>query len=204
MTATMEQDQLEKLRYPTGKFEWGKEYSEDDTQKLIEKIEDFPAKFEKLVRSMRNDQLDTAYREGGWTVRQVIHHLFDSHVNAYTRFKLALTEDIPAIKPYNEKAWAELGDSRTTPPEVSVALLVNLHKRWANLLKSMSPQDFDRRFMHPEHHHIFTLKEILGMYAWHGEHHYEHINMVKKSSATRPQRTKKPLLRKASKSKILK
>ncbi len=90
MTATMEQDQLEKLRYPTGKFEWGKEYSEDDTQKLIEKIEDFPAKFEKLVRSMRNDQLDTAYREGGWTVRQVIHHLFDSHVNAYTRFKLAL------------------------------------------------------------------------------------------------------------------
>ena len=155
---------------------------------------------------MNQQQLDTPYREGGWTVRQVIHHLFDSHSNAYTRFKLALTEDTPAIKPYNEKAWAELGDVKTTDPKVSVTLLVNLHKRWANLLKSMSAEDFNRRYFHPEHNHAFALKEILAMYAWHGDHHYEHINLVKKNFPVQSKRAKKtseakPTVRKTTRKK---
>ncbi len=195
MTETIEQETLEQLRYPVGKFEWGKEYSASDIKAMIDKIETFPVQLQKLVKDMNSDQLNASYREGGWTVQQVIHHLFDSHMNAYMRFKLALTEDMPAIKPYNEKAWAELGDSKTTPPEVSVTLLINLHKRWVNLMRSMDISDFERRFLHPEHNNLFTLKEILAMYVWHGAHHYEHINTVKNKFKAE-KKIRKPLLKK--------
>lgn len=179
MTATIETDQLQALRFPVGMFEFGKTYTDEDIQQFIKKIEGFPARLKKLTAGLTAEQFDTSYREGGWTIRQVIHHLADSHMNAYIRFKLALTEDTPAIKPYNQTAWAELEDSKTALPQVSIDLLTSLHARWTITLKSMTPEDFDRLFYHPEHQMSHGLKEILAMYAWHGDHHYAHIQQAK-------------------------
>ena len=170
---------IEQRRYPIGQFEWGKEYSDEQVQTLIDTIEKFPSRLRALVKGM-DKQLDTHYREGGWTVRQVVHHVADSHMNAYIRFKLALTEDKPTIKPYNEKAWAELIDSKVLPISISLGILEGVHERWTTILKAMDAETFNRTFFHPEHMKMHSLIEILAMYVWHCNHHYEHINLVRK------------------------
>ncbi len=175
MTSSIQTDELKKLRFPIGPFEFGKIYSSEDLGLFIRKIEGCPAKLKKIASGLKDAQLDVSYREGGWTVRQVIHHLADSHINAYTRFKLALTEDTPSIRPYDDKAWAELADSKASPIDSSLELLNGLHKRWTLLLNAMSAEDFQRLYYHPEHQMSHPLMELLAMYAWHCDHHMAHI-----------------------------
>jgi uncharacterized damage-inducible protein DinB len=162
------------LRYPVGKFEWSGAGSDADRKKFIEQITEAPAKLRAAVAGLAEVQLDTPYRDGGWTVRQVVHHLADSHLNAFSRFKLALTEDEPTIKTYEQQLWAETPDAKTAPADISLTLLDSLHQRWSVLLRSMSGTDFNRKFTHPEHGKI-TLERLLGLYAWHGRHHTAHI-----------------------------
>jgi len=131
------------------------------------------------VTELTPAQLDTPYRDGGWTVRQVVHHVPDSHLNAYTRMKLALTEDEPVIKPYDEARWAELADVPATPIETSLTLLECLHRRWVLLLRSLGPKELSRRFRHPEHNRSIDLDEMLALYAWHGRHHVAHITSLR-------------------------
>ena len=134
----------------------------------------------KAAAGLTPKQLDAPYRPGGWTVRQVLHHVPDSHLNAYIRFKLALTEDTPTIKPYYEARWANLADTRKTAVETSLALLENLHARWVTLLRLMQPKDFARTYFHPDHGKALTLDWALAMYAWHGSHHVAHITSLRK------------------------
>ena len=162
------------LRYPIGKYQPIEKLSEENRKQLITQIEEAPGKLRAAVRGLSREQLATPYREGGWTVQQVVHHLADSHMNSYTRFKLALTEDEPTIKPYNETRWAELSDSKTTPIETSLALMDGLHERWINLLRGMAAADFARKMRHPERGTV-TLDDYLGLYAWHDRHHVAHI-----------------------------
>jgi uncharacterized damage-inducible protein DinB len=176
MTTTIQDPDL---RYPVGKFNWDAPISDADFQLLIASIAETPGALRRAVAGLSPDQLATRYRPGGWTVKQVAHHVPDSHMNAYTRFKLALTEDEPTIKPYNEAAWAELPDSRKVPVDVSLDLLDALHLRWVALLRSMEPADFNRTLRHPEHGRVFTLKQMLGLYAWHGRHHVAHITSLR-------------------------
>ena len=138
-----------------------------------------PVPLRAAVTDLSPAQLDTAYRDGGWTVRQVVHHVPDSHLNAYTRLKLALTEDEPVIKPYDEARWAELADVQVTPVETSLTLLECLHRRWVLLLRSLGPKDMSRRFRHPEQNRSIGLDEVLAMYAWHGRHHVAHITSLR-------------------------
>lgn len=166
------------LRYPVGKYQPVDKLSEQDRQKLLAQVEEAPKKLRAAVAGLSREQLNTPYRDGGWTVQQVVHHLADSHMNAYTRFKLALTEDEPTIKPYNETRWAELSDSKTTPAESSLTLMDVLHERWMNLLRGMGAADFARRMKHPERGSM-TLDDTLGLYAWHGRHHVAHITNLR-------------------------
>jgi len=166
-------------RYPIGKFNYEGPPSEDQRKKLIDDIAHAPAALRAAIRGLSPQQLDTPYRDGGWTVRQVAHHVPDSHMNAYIRFKLALTEDEPTIKPYMEDRWAELPDTRSTPLEVSLALLDALHDRWVRLLRSLQPQDWQRTFRHPELG-VMPLEKTVAMYAWHGRHHVAHITELRK------------------------
>jgi uncharacterized damage-inducible protein DinB len=166
-------------RYPVGKFESRNELTPDERRALIDQIAAAPVRLREAVRDLSEEQLDTAYREGGWTVRQVIHHVPDSHLNAYIRTKLALAEDEPTIKPYDEAVWAEMEDSRSTPPEVSLTLLESLHARWVALLRSLKDEDFKRAFRHPEHDGIQTLDWLVAMYAWHSRHHVGHITSLR-------------------------
>jgi uncharacterized damage-inducible protein DinB len=145
---------------------------------FIQRIADAPSELKAAVQGLNDKQLDTPYREGGWTVRQVVHHLPDSHMNSYVRFRLALTEDEPTIKPYNEHLWAELSDARTAPITLSLQLLESLHERWVILLRSLKPADFSRTFRHPEHG-ARDLDWLLQLYAWHGRHHVAHITSVR-------------------------
>jgi uncharacterized damage-inducible protein DinB len=165
------------LQYPIGRFEW-RGSSEDERRRYLDEIEQAPAHLRAAVAGLSNEQLDTPYRAGGWTVRQVVHHLPDSHLNSYTRFRLALTEDEPTIKPYDEGRWAELTDARTAPVEISLAFLEALHSRWVLLLRSLSPADFARRFRHPEMGTV-SLDEYLALYAWHGRHHVAHVTSLR-------------------------
>ena len=165
-------------RYPVGKFVWPEKISEDDRRKYIGHIEELPAKLRAAVQGLSDAQLDTPYRDGGWTVRQVVHHLPDSHMNAYVRFKLALTEDGPTIKPYAEDKWAELPDGKTAPIENSIVLLDSLHRRWVSIIKSMKPEDYSRTFRHPELG-LVTLERNLALYAWHSRHHVAHITSLR-------------------------
>ena len=162
------------LSYPVGRFDVRAPVPPEQVPGWIREIADTPARLRAAVQGLSPEQLDTPYRPGGWTVRQVVHHLPDSHVNAYTRFKLALTEDEPTIKPYDEAAWAELEDTRSTPPAVSLALLDALHDRWVRLLRSLGPEDFARTLRHPEMGTI-RVDALVGMYAWHGRHHVAHV-----------------------------
>ncbi len=171
---------MEDLRYPIGRFDRSKATNTPEERKaLIEAIADVPEQLRQALAGLNGKQLDTPYREGGWTVRQVTHHLADSHINAYVRFKLAMTEDNPTIKPYKEAAWAELADSRATPIDVSMALLDSLHSRWVVLLRSLKPGDWERNLTHPEAG-LMSLDMMLGLYAWHGAHHVAHIAGLRK------------------------
>ena len=166
------------LQYPIGRFEWRGQNSADDRRRLIDGIDQTPANLRAAVEDLSEQQLDTPYRPGGWTVRQVTHHVPDSHMNAYIRFRLALTEDEPTIKPYDESRWAELADARTAPVETSLVLLEALHLRWAMLLRSLSEADFARQFRHPEMG-IVSLDKNLALYAWHGRHHVAHVMFLR-------------------------
>jgi uncharacterized damage-inducible protein DinB len=170
------------LRYPIGPFKFDGGISADGRRRLIDEIEQAPAKLRAAVHGLSAEQLDTPYRSGGWTVRQLVHHLPDSHVNAYTRFKLALTEQEPVIKPYEQDRWAELSDARTAPVELSLALLESLHRRWVLLLRSLTAADFARTFKHPEMG-VVSLDKNLALYAWHGKHHVAHITALRERMA---------------------
>ncbi|HJZ65589.1 MAG TPA: putative metal-dependent hydrolase [Candidatus Acidoferrum sp.] len=167
-------------RYPIGKFEMPAQVTAALRQAAIETIAETPAKFRAAVRGLNESQLDTPYRDGGWTVRQVIHHVPDSHLNAYVRLKLALTESAPTIKPYAEDKWAQLADSRSTPIEVSLSLLESLHTRWDLLWRSLAPEDFSRKLIHPDHGER-NIDWLVFIYAWHGEHHNAHITHLRKA-----------------------
>ena len=166
-------------RYPAGKFENPKEVTPAARKAAIEEIASAPTKVRAAVHGLNDSQLDTPYREGGWTVRQVVHHLADSHMNAYIRWRLALTEPEPTIKPYAEAEWAKLEDAAHAPVEVSLRLLDPLHERWVRMLRAVQPEEFSRTFRHPEHG-IRTLDWMLFLYAWHGRHHTAHITELKK------------------------
>ncbi len=163
-------------RYPVGPFEArGRPLSAAERAERIGVLEAHPARVRSHVADLSAAQLDTAYREGGWTVRQLTHHLADSHLNAYCRFRLALTEDHPTIRPYDQDAWARLADAREAPVEGSLELLDSLHGRWVMLLRSMEPEDFARRLRHPEIGDV-TLDDMLDSYAWHCAHHEAHLS----------------------------
>lgn len=166
------------IQYPIGKFQLPDKVSDQDRQIYIKQIEEAPVKLRSAVAGLSEQQLDTPYREGGWTVRQVVHHLADSHMNAFIRFKLALTENVPAVKPYDQKLWAELPDAKVAPVEPSLKLFESLHKRFAELLASMSAADFARTMNHPEQG-IVNLDRYLSLYAWHGRHHVAHITLLR-------------------------
>ena len=174
------------LRYPIGKFRYEGEMTEEARRRAIEEIAETPARLRAAVKGLTPPQLETPYRPEGWTVRQVVHHLPDSHMNAYIRFKLALTEDEPTIKPYEQERWAQLEDTPKTPVEVSLALLDNLHERWVVLLRSFGPADFARTFRHPELG-VVTLDKQLALYAWHGRHHVAHITSLRERMGWRPE-----------------
>jgi uncharacterized damage-inducible protein DinB len=169
----------EDLRHPIGRFHWPESVSAQERANCIEKIGGAPAKLRAVISGLSDEQLDTPYRDGGWTVRQVVHHVPDSHMNSYVRFKLALTEDAPTIKPYDEAAWAELSDSKNTPIETSLCLMDCLHARWVELLRGMSEADWTREFRHPDRG-LVTLEQNLTLYAWHGYHHVEHIAALRR------------------------
>jgi hypothetical protein len=166
------------LRYPIGKFEYKEPLSGDERIRLISEIELAPEKLRQAVHGLNAQQLDTPYRPEGWTVRQVVHHVPDSHMNAYIRFKLALTEDAPTIKTYDEARWANLADSVETPVPVSLSMLEALHRRWVILLRSFRPAQFDLKFTHPELG-LMSLDKTLALYAWHGRHHTAHITALR-------------------------
>lgn len=166
------------LRYPIGKWERVENPTDAQRSAWIDAIAATPANLRVAIAGLTPAQLDTPYRPGGWTVRQVVHHVPDSHLNAYVRFKLALTEDVPTIKPYDEARWAELADVKATPVETSLALLENLHNRWVVLLRSLAPADWARQFKHPELGAV-SLDGNLQIYAWHGRHHVAHITALR-------------------------
>ena len=167
------------LRYPIGKFSYQGPLSGDQRTAHVDEIASTPRKLRESVSGLSPAQLDTPYRPEGWSARQVAHHVPDSHMNAYVRFKLALTEDDPAIKAYMEDRWAKLPDTADTPVEVSLALLDSLHDRWVRLLRSFSADDWKRTFRHPELGAV-TLERNLALYAWHGQHHVAHITELRK------------------------
>lgn len=167
-------------RYPIGRFDWNAPVTAEMRPSLIEQIAAAPGLLRRAVEGCTDAQLDTPYRAGGWTVRQVVHHLPESHMHSFLRFRLALTEDEPTIKPYDEARCAELPDCLTLPPECSLALLENLHTRWVVLLREMTDQDFARRFRHPELGAV-RLDTSLALYAWHGRHHTAQINGLRQS-----------------------
>ena len=170
---------VEKLRYPLGPMPIvASPVSDGQREAWIGQIERLPLRLRNVVSAFTLVQWDTRYRPGGWTVRQLVHHLADSHMNAYTRFKLALTEDEPTIKPYSEAAWAELADTFETPPDVSLALLEAVHTRWVVLLRSVADSDWSRSIYHPEYERTLSLDQLLAQYAWHCEHHLRHITAL--------------------------
>ena len=176
----MENSELEKSRYPIGKFIALDHYSNEYLLEKIDEIATFPERLRSEVLNLTNEQLDTSYREDGWTIRQVIHHCADSHMNCYIRIKWALTEENPIIKYYHEDRWAELHDNLTMPIQSSLLLLEGLHFRLAYLMKNLSSDDLKKSFIHPEHSKEFKIEEIIGTYAWHGNHHLAHITELKR------------------------
>ncbi|HTE44415.1 MAG TPA: putative metal-dependent hydrolase [Gemmatimonadaceae bacterium] len=169
---------MDLLSYPIGRSHRPESLTVAQRRSAIDAIADAPTQLRAAIRGLDDTQLDTPYRPGGWTVRQVVHHVPDSHMNAFVRFKLALTEDTPTIKPYDEAAWATLEDARTTPIETSLTLLDTLHDRWIRILNAMSPADFERKLNHPENG-TMSLDQMLALYEWHGKHHVAHITSLR-------------------------
>ena len=165
-------------RYPVGKFSAPATISPDDRTNAIATLAELPEQLRNAVEGLNGAQLNTHYRDGGWTVRQLVHHIADSHMNAFIRIRLALTEDWPVIKPYDEHRWAELADARQAPIEASLALLEALHARLVILLYSLGPGEWSRVFLHPERG-VMTLDDLLALYAWHGRHHVAHITALR-------------------------
>lgn len=176
----MEASELEGLRYPIGRMPVPEGRATlAQREGWITSIQTLPARLRAAVRGLTPEQWQTPYRPGGWTVHQLVHHIPDSHMNAYIRFKLALTEDEPAIKPYEEAAWAELADTHATDPAVSLSLLEALHQRWVSLLRSLPETSLIRTLRHPEHGRIFTVEQMIAQYGWHSEHHLAHITSLR-------------------------
>lgn len=169
---------VQDLSYPIGKFAHGNPLNKEQRAHVVDVIERVPEQMRTAVQGLTKQQLDTPYRPGGWTVRQVVHHVPDSHANAFIRTKLALTENQPTIKPYDEKGWAELADARLTPIETSLSLLEAIHERWNYVLRDMKDADFERTLLHPEHG-VRTLDWLIALYAWHGQHHVAHITRLR-------------------------
>ena len=172
---------LEQLRYPIGKFQKPAHIDQAQIEDWVKILEEFPAKLNEEVNGLTEEELEKTYRPNGWTIRQVVNHCADSHMNCFIRFKLALTEDTPVVKPYFEELWAELPDSKSYPVESSLKILIGLHERWVNLLKSLPVENLDKQFKHPETGDLISLKTILGLYAWHSEHHLAHVRNAKQS-----------------------
>jgi hypothetical protein len=169
---------MEDLRYPIGRFDKSADVTEGRLREAIADIAATPARLRAAVAGLTDEQLDTPYRPGGWTVRQVIHHVADSHANSYIRIRLALTEEEPTIKPYDEASWAELPDAKSLPVEVSLGMLDSMHYRWVSLLNTLTPSDFTRTFRHPEMG-LLRLDVNTCLYAWHGKHHEAHITHLR-------------------------
>jgi len=165
-------------RFPIGKFRYDGAPSEEQKQEMLAEIAQTPFNLRTAVKGLSETQLDTPYRPGGWTARQVVHHVPDSHLNSYIRFKLALTEDEPTIKPYAEDRWAELADTKTTPVDVSLTMLDSLHDRWVRLMRSLTAEEWQRTFRHPQLGPM-SLEKTLALYAWHGKHHVAHITELR-------------------------
>lgn len=166
------------LRYPIGPFVFTGNLTSEERQALIDEIAATPEKMRAAVAGLSHEQLETPYRPGGWTVRQVVHHVPDSHLNSYLRFKLAMTEEHPTIKAYDESVWANLDDARNAPVDISLDLLESLHRRWVLFLRSLKDQDFARTFNHPELGSVSVEKNV-ALYAWHGQHHVAHITSLR-------------------------
>lgn len=166
---------VDPLRFPIGIYEAPEIISESDIKGWIDEIEVLPVQMKEVVKGLSEVQLNRTYRPEGWTIKQVIHHVADSHMNSYIRFKLAFTEDNPTIRPYFEDRWAECDEAKNADIEISLNLLEALHKRWVLFLRSMELKDWDRTFYHPENKRTSPLKEVVGLYAWHGKHHLNHI-----------------------------
>ncbi len=171
----------EDLRYPIGRFTYAGPHARRERDRMIEEIAAAPLLMKEAVSGLSESRMDTPYRTGGWTVRQLVHHVADSHMNSFARFKLALTEDEPTIKPYHQELWAELPDSRETSAEISLHLLDALHRRWVTLLRAMSDEQFARTLRHPELG-VMPLDRMLALYAWHGKHHTAHIAALRRRS----------------------
>lgn len=172
------------LKYPVGKFSYPLEYSKESLNTWIETIKRFPEKLEKVIQALSQEELLKTYRPEGWTIQQVVHHCADSHINAYIRLKLALTENNPTIKPYMENLWAELPDSSMTPIGISIEILKGIHFRWIIILQSLSLEDWIKTYTHPETKKITALWEMTALYAWHSEHHYAHIEQALKKTSS--------------------
>lgn len=166
------------LRYPIGKFQPQESYTADDVKAHIARIEALPGKMEAAIKGFTDQQLDTPYRDGGWTVRQVVHHVPDSHMNSYIRFKWTLTEATPVIKAYDEKAWAETPENKLAP-DISINVLKAVHAKWTKLLHGLTPQDLRKDFIHPDSKKNIPLDRLIHLYAWHGDHHLAHITSLK-------------------------
>jgi DinB superfamily len=176
----MTDKELQALRFPIGEFVSKPEHSAEEISGYISTIEAFPERIRGAVEGLTDKQLDTPYRPGGWSIRQVVHHVADSHLNSYIRFKLALTEDTPTIKPYYEDRWAELPEAKSGSVELSLPLLESLHKRWVTVLRAITPEQIIRKFYHPEQKKEFSIDWLMSLYAWHCVHHFAHITELKK------------------------
>jgi hypothetical protein len=166
---------IEKLKYPIGKYKAPEVISENQISDWIAQINDLPSKLRAAVSGLTDVQLNTPYRKEGWTLRQVVHHIPDSHMNGYIRFKVAITEENPVIRPYYENRWAECDEAKNADVNISIDLLESLHRRWVLFLRSLKYKDFEHSYIHPENKSTYILKEATGLYAWHGEHHLHHI-----------------------------
>lgn len=176
----METSDLEKLKYPIGKFEFPKEYNSEYLLDKILEIESFPERLKQETLHLNDEQLNTPYRPDGWTVRQVIHHCAESHMNCFIRIKWALTENNPVIKPYDETLWSELPDNLKMPIQPTLTLLEGLHIRLTYIMRNLSDEDLEKSFIHPENNSEYKIKQLIGTYAWHGNHHLAHITALKK------------------------
>ena len=169
---------LEKLKFPIGKCPKIDDVSKNDLKTWIATIEEFPSKIKKLTSNLSIEELNWMYRPKGWNIKQVVHHCADSHINSFIRFKLALTEEVPTIKPYEEQLWAELVDGNSDDILPSIQIIEGVHARWILLLKSLSPTDLKRQFFHPANGKTSSLEETIGVYAWHCNHHLAHIEQA--------------------------